>query len=62
MKQYLFDYLNQHLSPYRLLYNELMDAPDHIESVLRKGQLKARERSIPFLENLRKAVGISHIQ
>lgn len=59
MKQTLFEYLNAHLSPFRDRYNELMEAPDHIEAVLIKGREKARERSVPFLEKIRKAVGIS---
>jgi tryptophanyl-tRNA synthetase len=61
MKQFLFEYLNAHLSPCRLRYTELMESPDHIESILQKGRLKVRERSVPFLETLRKAVGISSI-
>jgi tryptophanyl-tRNA synthetase len=59
MKQNLFEYLNAHLSPFRDRYNELMESPDHIEAVLLKGRDKARERSVPFLEKIRKAVGIS---
>lgn len=62
MKNLLFDYLNQHLAPYRTLYNELMDDPGHIESVLLKGRDKARERSVPFLKTLREAVGITPIR
>lgn len=59
MKQILFEYLNVHLSPFRDRYNELMESPEHIEEVLLKGRDKARERSVPFLEKIRKAVGIS---
>lgn len=59
MKQTLFEYLNVHLSPFRDRYNELMESPEHIEEVLLKGRDKARERSVPFLEKIRKAVGIS---
>lgn len=59
MKQNLFEYLNAHLSPFRDRYNELMESPEHIEAVLLKGRDKARERSVPFLEKIRKAVGIS---
>ncbi len=59
MKQTLFEYLNAHLAPFRERYNDLMEAPDHIEAVLLKGRDKARERSVPFLDKIRKAVGIS---
>ncbi|GAB6095324.1 tryptophan--tRNA ligase [Desulfatiferula olefinivorans] len=62
MKTLLFDYLNQHIAPYRSRYEELMNDPGHIESVLQKGKLKARERSVPFLETIRKAVGITPIR
>jgi tryptophanyl-tRNA synthetase len=62
MKTLLFDYLNQHIAPYRSRYEELMNDPGHIESVLQKGKLKARERSVPFLETIRKAVGIAPIR
>jgi tryptophanyl-tRNA synthetase len=58
MKQTLFEYLNDHLAPFRTRYEELMDDPEYIESVLLKGRDKARERSVPFLSELRKAVGI----
>jgi len=61
MKGLLFDYLNQHLAPFRNRYTELMETPDYIESVLQKGRIKARERSVPFLQALRKAVGITPI-
>jgi len=59
MKHNLFEYLNAHLSPFRDRYNELMESPEHIEAILLKGREKARERSVPFLEKIRKAVGIS---
>ena len=61
MKQVLFEYLNNHLAPFRERYNELMESPGIIEDVLQKGRAKARERSIPFLEKIRKAVGLSHL-
>ncbi len=62
MKQYLFEYLNNHLSPLREKYNELIEKPEYIEDILLKGQQKARERSIPFLKSLREAIGISPIK
>lgn len=61
MKQYLFEYLNAHLSPFRLKYDELIKAPDHIENTLQKGRVKARERSKPFLKEIRTAMGIASI-
>lgn len=61
MKQFLFDYLNEHLTPLREKYNDLLETPDYIEEILLKGQKKARERSIPFLRDIREAIGISPI-
>ncbi len=61
MKQFLFEYLNNYLTPLRQKYNELLETPEYVEEVLLKGQQKARERSIPFLRDLREAIGISPI-
>ncbi len=58
MKQMLFEYLNGRLSEPRQRYQELMQAPDHIEQILKRGAVRAREYSMPFLEELRRAVGI----
>jgi tryptophanyl-tRNA synthetase len=58
MKQMLFEYLNARLSEPRQRYQELMQAPDHIEQILKRGAVQAREYSIPFLQELRQAVGI----
>ncbi|MCP5419184.1 MAG: tryptophan--tRNA ligase [Gammaproteobacteria bacterium] len=58
MKQLLFEYLNTQLAEPRARYEELMRNPDHIERVLCEGAAKARERSVPFLQRLRHAIGI----
>ncbi len=58
MKQMLFEYLNVRLSEPRTHYHELLKAPDHIEHILKHGAVRAREYSIPFLQELRRAVGI----
>jgi tryptophanyl-tRNA synthetase len=58
MKQMLFEYLNARLSEPRQRYLELMQAPDHIEQILKRGAVRAREYSTPFLQELRRAVGI----
>ncbi len=58
MKQMLFEYLNVRLSEPRQHYHELMKAPDHIEQILKRGAVRAREYSAPFLQELRRAVGI----
>lgn len=58
MKQLLFEYLNVRLSEPRQHYHELLKAPDHIEQILKRGAIRAREYSAPFLQELRQAVGI----
>ncbi|MCG8471301.1 MAG: tryptophan--tRNA ligase [Desulfobacterales bacterium] len=57
MKQFLFEYLNETIAPFRATYEELMSNPAAIEEELIKGRNRAREYSIPFIEELRKAVG-----
>ena len=58
MKQTLFEYLNDRLREPRQRYQELLEAPDHIEQILKRGAARAREYSAPFLQELRRAVGI----
>lgn len=61
MKQVLFEYINDHITPARERYEALMQAPDHIEQQLQEGARKARAISIPFIRELRDAVGIARI-
>jgi tryptophanyl-tRNA synthetase len=57
-KQELFEYLDAHLGDARLEYESLLDAPDHVESVLRLGAQRAREVATLFMQRVRAAVGI----
>ena len=61
MKQVLFEQINEHITPARERYEALLNAPEHIEMQLQEGAEKARAISIPFMQTLRKAVGISRI-
>jgi len=61
MKRVLFEHINDHITPARERYEALMQAPEHIEQQLQEGALKARAVSVPFIKELRKAVGISRI-
>jgi tryptophanyl-tRNA synthetase len=61
MKQFLFEHLNDLLSPFRTEYERLVAAPDFIEAELQKGRMKAREKSVPFLAKIRNAIGISRM-
>jgi tryptophanyl-tRNA synthetase len=58
MKNILFEYLNEHLKSYRKDYQQLINDPTEVERELRKGAEKAREISVPFLDQIRSAVGI----
>lgn len=58
-KKQLFELVNDHLAPARGYYTELMDDPGYIESVLQKGAQRAREYSVPLMQQVRDAVGIS---
>ncbi len=61
MKKILFEYINEQIAPARERYYALLEAPEHIEEQLQEGAKKAREVSVPFLQVLREAVGISKI-
>jgi tryptophanyl-tRNA synthetase len=61
MKRRLFEHINAQIAPARERYEELLAKPDHIEEQLQQGAKKARAISAPFLQELKKAVGISRI-
>jgi len=61
MKQVLFEHINNHITPARERYEALLESPAHIEQQLQEGAGKARALSMPFIKELRKAVGISSI-
>lgn len=58
-KKQLFELINTELSPARVRYQELMDDPAYIESVLQQGAERARAHSAPLMKKIREAVGIS---
>jgi tryptophanyl-tRNA synthetase len=58
MKQRLFEYVNDHLAAARAEYGRLMSAPAEVEHVLREGAKKARAVSVPFLDEIRRKVGV----
>ncbi len=62
MKSVLFEYINEHIAPARERYEALLEAPEHIEAELQAGAEKARAISVPFMQELRKAVGIAKIR
>ena len=58
MKQFLFEYINEQIKPARDEYQRLIDDPGIVEDELIKGARKAREISVPYIEEIRHAVGI----
>jgi tryptophanyl-tRNA synthetase len=61
MKQELFEYINDILKEPRGRYDELVKNPEDIEAILQKGAVKAREFSAPFLDNIKKSIGIQSL-
>jgi tryptophanyl-tRNA synthetase len=61
MKQELFEYINDILKEHRQRYEELIANPKDIEDILKKGAARAREYSVPFLDKIRKCVGIQSL-
>lgn len=58
MKLELFEYINEVLKNPRKIYDELIKNPSDIDEILMKGAQKARQYSVPFLEKIRKSIGI----
>lgn len=57
-KKDLFEFLDEQLSAPRARYNELMNDLGFVEAELKKGAVKAREISVPFMDKIRVAAGI----
>jgi tryptophanyl-tRNA synthetase len=60
-KQELFEYINEHINGFREEYNKLMDNPDYVQKVLMEGAEKARAVSVPYIKELRNAIGFKAI-
>ncbi len=60
-KQDLFEYINEILKTPRIEYDKLIKNPGDIDAILKKGALKAREFSVPFLDKIRKTIGIQSL-
>ena len=57
-KQQCFELINSELAAARTVYEELISEPARIEDRLQEGARRAREISVPFMRQLRNAVGI----
>ncbi len=62
LKQELFEYLDAHLAKARADYEHLIADPVYIERVLKAGAEKARAISVPYLGEIRYAVGLRALQ
>ncbi|MCL4792877.1 MAG: tryptophan--tRNA ligase, partial [Gammaproteobacteria bacterium] len=58
LKKELFEYLDAHLAEARSNYERLIADPGHVEAVLKAGAERARSLSVPFMKELRHAVGL----
>ncbi len=58
MKQKLFEYINDHIKPAREEYERLIADPAIVEAELSKGAEKARAICVPYMQQIRDAVGI----
>jgi len=61
MKQTLFDYINDHIKPARDEYDKLIADPAIVEAKLVRGAERAREIAVPFLDQIREAIGIRRL-
>jgi len=57
-KQQCFELINSELADARSAYEELISEPARIETRLQEGAERAREVAVPFIQELRDAVGI----
>ena len=58
MKQMLFEYINDHIKPAREEYDRLVADPGIVEAELKKGAERAREVAVPYMAQIRDAIGI----
>ncbi|MEE4161684.1 MAG: tryptophan--tRNA ligase [Woeseiaceae bacterium] len=58
MKQVLFEYINTRLAPAREEYERLLATPGEVEMALREGAERARAVAVPYLKEIRHAIGI----
>ena len=61
MKQILFEYINEHIKPARDEYERLIADPAIVEAELKKGAERAREIAVPYMAEIREAIGIRRL-
>ncbi len=60
-KQLLFEHIDHEIAPMRERYQALIDNPAELEAILQAGADKARARAMPFMAQLRQAVGLRNL-
>ncbi|WP_442600220.1 tryptophan--tRNA ligase [Neobacillus sp. D3-1R] len=60
-KKELFSVMNAFLEGPREKYNELMAAPNQLNEILMAGAEKARKKSVPFMKEIRKKIGLNNM-
>ena len=60
-KQVLFERIDREIAPMRAAYEDLINNPAKIETILLAGAAKARQRATPFMAELRHAVGLRRL-
>jgi len=58
MKQVLFEYINERIKPARDEYERLIAEPAIVEAELMKGAERARAIAVPYMDQIRNAIGI----
>lgn len=58
VKKELFNVMNAFLEEPREKYNELIAKPEKVNEILRSGAEKARQKSVPFIKEIRGKIGL----
>jgi len=61
-KNALFELVDRQIEPMREKYQALIAQPIEIEAILREGAIKARKIAVPFIAELRQAVGLRDLR
>jgi tryptophanyl-tRNA synthetase len=59
-KKELFQVMNSFIEEPRSKYEELMASPHMLDTILQTGAKKAREKTIPFMKEIKRKIGIYH--
>ena len=60
-KEILFERIDREIAPMRARYQHLVANPAEVEQILQAGAAQARARTVPFMAQLRHAVGLRNL-